>query len=79
MKITTNNKRRPIDRNEDGEPFFFYRGMQFLLSEIIRFGGPWSTDAAGDLEGWHGHTCDGYVVVKIADDGDSVIVGRMTS
>jgi hypothetical protein len=64
-----------IDAGEDSATFFRYRGQLYDLSEFVR-----STDPDNDY--WDGIATDSFfsaTVVKIMDDGESVIVGRMYS
>lgn len=61
-----------LDMPEDERPpdgYFKYRGNWYHLDEFMRFEGP---------SEWDGHAADSFysaVVIKIVDDGESVICG----
>lgn len=76
------------DWMDSGAQFFRYRGQLYDLGEFVRIvppgqagGGFAHYDHTGDLVGWDGIATDSYfsgTVVKLVDDGDSVIVGLLT-
>jgi ribosomal protein L30E len=92
MKIRTNNKPRHViygfelsnkERQEfdyytgeelDNATFFRYKGNIYDVGEFMR--------CPDSLAPWHGYSSDSYfsgVVVKIVDNGESVIVGQYFS
>ena len=91
MRIITNGQARPIVSRfevpadilarefdwtdpEDPGSFFKYRGVWHELGEFTR--------APESLAGWDGFHGDSYfsgVVIRLADDGDSVVCGLALS
>lgn len=69
--------------------FFRYRGQVYDLSEFVRIipqGGNGTCfghyDYSGELKGWHGIQTDSFfsaVVVRLTDDGETVVVGLALS
>ncbi len=56
--------------------FFRYRSSVYHLSDFLR------VDGAAELQGWDGYSSDSYfsgVLIRLQDDGDSVVVGRYCS
>lgn len=88
MQIITNNKPRfTIDYSElterervdfdycDSGTFFRYRGATYDLGEFMPCNGAF----AGN---WHGYTNDTYfsgILIRLSNDGESVIVARFYS
>ena len=67
-----------IDAGRDSATFFRYRGELYDLGEFMR------VEPGGELQaaGWHACRADSAfsgVVVKLADDGEEVIVGLALS
>ena len=59
-----------IDEGNDSATFFRYRGTLYDLGEFMRT----------DLPGWDGIATDSFfsvTVVKLVDDGEAVIVGKV--
>lgn len=64
--------------NEDymNNQFVQYRGYYYDMNEFM------SVNNNSDFKGWDGYSSDTYfsgVLIKICDDGDSVIMGRYFS
>ncbi len=86
--IRTNHKPRPIEYDDHGNANFRYKGECYSLSEFGRINNdptdPHSikADESHPWVGWDGFQMDpgGWTIppllIKIVDDGDSVIVGR---
>lgn len=77
----TDSERREFDwiesPEETGADFFRYRGNVYCVSEFMRV--PEKSDA---LDNWDGYAADSYfsgTVIKLSEDGESVIAGRYYS
>jgi len=58
--------------------FFRYRSSVYHLQEFLRF----FNSYAGEFKGWDGYSADSYfsgVLIRLAEDCESVIVGRYSS
>ena len=66
------------ESGDNGLAFFRYRGQAYALDEVIRL------DTGTQLRnlGWHGYIGETFfssVVVRLSDDGETVIVGLALS
>lgn len=94
-KIVTNNRPRPvlywheltlkeqkefdwIENPENMVSFFRYRGQVYCLNEVMK------VEQSGELavRGWHGHIGESFfssIVVRLSDDGETLVVGLALS
>jgi hypothetical protein len=61
------------DPAEDGA-FFQYRGVWYSLEDFMR-----APESLPGWDGYHGHSWFGGVVIRLTDDGESVICGTLFS
>lgn len=68
-----------IERGEDSASFFRYKGQLYDLGEFQRIGSPFATlPADNPISQWDGLVNDSFfsgIVIKIVEEGDSVICG----
>lgn len=63
--------------SDESDGFFRYRGVWYHLSGFMRL-----DDNATDLAGWHAYSSDSAfsgVLIKVSNDGESVMVANYTS
>ena len=69
-------KQQSDNEGQEESSFFVYLGDAYNLSDFMRI-----DDKEGELKGWDGHLGTSYftaILIKVADSGDAVIVGRAT-
>jgi hypothetical protein len=74
---------RAIDNGEDSASFFRYKGQLYNLDEFMRdYGIAKGYGLPAHLSTWDGYQADTFfsaIVVRIVNDGEQVIVGRIYS
>ncbi len=68
-----------IEQGRDSASFFRYRGELYYLGNFLRTDFNGFTDAGPPLRAWDGYESDSFfsgTLVRYADDGERVVVGR---
>ena len=82
-KVVSNNVPREIiyrdseEDNEEVESGFMYKGRFYSLSNFVSFNSFWSSpNSIGAKLGYHAsYAYEGYMVIKLSDCGDCLVVG----